>query len=121
MKNKYEFKLEKNFGFNFATGGQAVAPEQLSALGFKIPETAEFGKAQNIREFFPETGMPTVAALNKLPSIAQQTLGAIGESVGQSPSDLLQAARAITPTTTTGTGLMDRTISRLKNNQTGRN
>ena len=108
-------------GFNFATGGQAVAPEQLSALGFKIPETAEFGKAQNIREFFPETGMPTVAALNKLPSIAQQTLGAIGESVGQSPSDLLQAARAITPTTTTGTGLMDRTISRLKNNQTGRN
>ena len=108
-------------GFNFGVGGQAVVPEQLSSLGFQVPQTAEFGKAQNIQEFFPETGMPTVAALNKLPSVAQQTLGAIGESVGKSPGDLLQAASDITPTTASATGLMERTVGRLKNNPARRN
>ena len=87
-------------------------PGPLSALGMNIPQTARFGQPMNIQEFFPR-GMPTVASITNLPETSQRTLGAVGESTAQSASDIMQAARNITPQVAGQSSAIQPTLKRL--------
>ena len=104
---------------DYTTPSPSQLPGPLSALGMTIPQNASFGQPMNIQEFF-KGGMPTVAQVTNLPEVSQRTLGALGESVAQSPSDIMQAASMVTPQVANQPASRQPTLRRLLPRAQGR-
>ena len=104
---------------DYTTPSPSQLPGPLSALGMTIPQNAAFGQPMNIQEFF-KGGMPTVAQVTNLPEVSQRTLGALGESVAQSPSDIMQAASMVTPQVANQPASRQTTLKRLLPRAQGR-
>ena len=104
---------------DYTTPSPSQLPGPLSALGMTIPQNAAFGQPMNIQEFF-KGGMPTVAQVTNLPEVSQRTLGALGESVAQSPSDIMEAASMVTPQVANQPASRQPTLRRLLPRAQGR-